>query len=362
MGLALKIKEKITPDTFRSGGSHGGETNMHPRNKTRGASLTSSASSNDSSASGHSSIDKPQTFRVHRPRDSGIEIGHDSRFIEHVDVDGPHDPRQARAATIPPGTHTRDPPVSDHLPTRSRRPTAGERTAPGADAVGGGRYSDEPAAGPAAPRKVPAEGAGAFTSSKAGHALKPDYLTQEGAHPGGGKDQTTPSHSRENSSLSRPGLEHIRAYKSDAPLGTTRRSIVDGYGKDPSSPDSRLVTQRYQPETAVDFIRDYAPGFEAGGPRRTSRSGAAAASVCPANGDDGSGTAGRELRRGSSVERATVPYAGELDKLEDLDGGLHGGVGYRKGGGAPGMLSGVRDSGLGRGGIYNGVVGHGADR
>lgn len=356
MGLALKIKEKITPDTHKSKNSQGGETNMHPQNNARG----SPPSASDVEPAGQNGIEKTQTFRAHRPRDSGIEIGHDSRFIEHVDVDS-FDAEQGPIDTS--GAHTKDP-VSNHLPDKSRKPSAGVLT-PGVVAVGGGRYSNEPAAGPS--HKLQTEGTGAFVSSKAG--FKPDYLTLE--DPG-----NSTLHNRDNP---RPNLQNTRAYKSDAPLGIPKRSIVDGYGKDPSSPDSRLVMEKSSspprseghghshgaqrrkpmnpgvtPDTSVNYLRDYAPDFKSGDhPPRSD--------IAPSNNSDNEFSTGHQFRRDSSVDRATVPYAGELDKVEDIQGRAHDGDGHGKDS-TQSTLSGVKESGIGRGGIHNGVVGHGANR
>ncbi|ROW06982.1 hypothetical protein VMCG_04045 [Cytospora schulzeri] len=335
MGLAMKIKEKITPDTSKSG--EVGETNMHPKNNTRRPSPNTS----DDGLATHNGVDKTEPFRGHRQRDSGIDVGHDSRFIEHVEVDPPK-----KAPRNTSGTHPKDP-VSNHLPVQSRGPTA---RVPDVSAVGGGKYSDEPAGGPSI-RKVTAEGAGAAASSRAG--IKPDYLTLE--DPG--------NNTAYDRNYSRPSLQNTRAYKSDAPLGIPRSSIVDGYDKEQSAegklkegssspPGTGIIGRGYEaqraepknlgvtPDTSVNYLRDYTPGSKAGGH--------------PPNPRDGHGA-----RRGSSVERATVPYAGELDKLEDTDGGVHESV-WNGNDSAHSTLSGVRDSGLGRGGIHNGVTGHGA--
>lgn len=365
MGLALKIKEKMTPDTLKSGGSQGGETNMHPNRNEKGRA--SPPTSDDELASHNGTTDKTQAFRSHRSRDSGIEIGHDSRFIEHVDAYPPN-PERAPTGASQAGTHAKKNPVkSNYSPDQRRKSTTGGHT-PGVNPVGGGRYSNEPATGPST-RRVPAEGAGAFTSSKAG--INPDYLTLEDV-PG----DNTP-HTRNSST--RPSLQNTRAYKSDAPLGVRKRSIVDGYGKDPSSPDSRLVMEKptcspaggfergrgpdhearrpravnpgVTPDTSTSYLRDYAADFTAGGRPRSD-------TVSSTNSDDEFGP-GLELRKESSVERATVPYAGELDRLDDSLGR----IGFGRGKDITySTLLGVKDSGIGRGGIHNGVVGNGASR
>lgn len=110
-------------------------------------------------------------------------------------------------------------PASNHLPDQSRGLTPHSS---GVDAVGGGRYSNEPATETSI-RKVPAEGAGASASSKAG--IKPDYLTLEDL-------RNNIAYER---NYSRPNLQNTRAYKSDAPLGIPRRSTVDGCAKELSA-------------------------------------------------------------------------------------------------------------------------------
>lgn len=95
MGLAMKIKKKIIPDTLKSGQSQVGETNMHSKNNPRGA--TPNASYDESTD--FNGVEKTEPLLRRMPRDSGIEIGHDSRFIEHVEVDPSH-PKQSPTAIL----------------------------------------------------------------------------------------------------------------------------------------------------------------------------------------------------------------------------------------------------------------------
>lgn len=83
MGLASKIKAKLTPDNVKSRDTRPAETNMHPNGSARGTSpnATSNASMN------HNCTERSQLLRGRWPRDSGVEVGRDSRFKEHVDDD-----------------------------------------------------------------------------------------------------------------------------------------------------------------------------------------------------------------------------------------------------------------------------------
>lgn len=84
MGLASKIKGKLTPDSPKSGDAQGGDTDMHPRGYARAASPIIA----DDAPMNYNGVVKPQSPpRGHKRGDSGIDMGRDSRFREHVDDD-----------------------------------------------------------------------------------------------------------------------------------------------------------------------------------------------------------------------------------------------------------------------------------
>ncbi|ROW00571.1 hypothetical protein VSDG_03377 [Cytospora chrysosperma] len=212
MGLATKIKRIFTPDTLKSRQSQVGETNMRSKDGSRGAS----SNATDDTPADHNGVDKIGLFKRHRPRDSGSELGHDSRFIEHVQVD-PSFPRHPPTDTT--GTRTKGP-ASNDLPDSSDQ-TRG--LTPGVGAVGGGTYPSEMATGPSIRKVWAAEGMGASASNKAGN--RSDHLTLQGVG-------DNPAYDR---NYSRLNLQNTRAYKSDALLSIPERSIVDGYGKEQSA-------------------------------------------------------------------------------------------------------------------------------
>lgn len=187
---------------------------MRSKDGSRGASANASDTPAD-----HNGVHKIELFKNHEPRDSGIEPGHDSRFIEHVQVD-PSLPRHSPTDTT--GTHTKGP-ASNDLPDSSDQ-TRGltPHDDPGMGAPDGGTYPSEMATGPSI-RKVSAEGMGASASNKAGNRL--DHLTLQGV-------RDNPAYDR---NYSRLNLRNTRAYKSDALLSIPERSIVDGYGKEQST-------------------------------------------------------------------------------------------------------------------------------
>ncbi|KUI53406.1 hypothetical protein VP1G_00650 [Cytospora mali] len=133
MGLATKIKTKITPDTTKSGDTRDKQTNMHPENDRNMRESFPNAANAD-----HDCADQSKPFRGHRPRDSGIDIGYASHFKEHVD-DEPSCPDYA--PTLDSGISVIDR-TSNHIPDQSRAITA---KTPGVDPVGGGGHSTKPA-------------------------------------------------------------------------------------------------------------------------------------------------------------------------------------------------------------------------
>lgn len=79
MGLASKIKGKLTPDSPKSGYTQAGDTDMHPGRASPPMML-------DDAPMNYNGVVKPQSpTRGHKRGDSGIDMGRDSRFREHVD-------------------------------------------------------------------------------------------------------------------------------------------------------------------------------------------------------------------------------------------------------------------------------------
>lgn len=131
MGLATKIKQKLTPDPPEFVHMRGSETNMHLGTNVRGAPPKTTLAG-DATAK-HNGADKTPPFRGHMPRDSGIDIGYDSHFREHFD-DDISVPR--RATTEDFGADMRDPawdPLSAH-------PCGSSAQAARIDAVAGTEY------------------------------------------------------------------------------------------------------------------------------------------------------------------------------------------------------------------------------